>query len=334
MPGGHGDGGVALGRPVRDRPQVGEHLAAEPVGQLQVDGHLERAAPAGEVLVELAGDVVEAGRAAQDPRADRRRRGRRARRRGPRARTPPAPARPAWPRAAAGRAGCRRCGRRRRAGPSRSARSTSVGVEPVERRRVGRRRTPASSSARPVVGDQSPLASAAPAQVGDAVGRAAAGRRLAAVEHRRHLGVGQVGEVVVDHGLALLRRQRVQRGAQRSGVGRRGSGSVVGTSGRSPAGGARRAADRSWSIALRWAIVTSQPRTLLSGRSRGYACSADRNVSDQASSASAGREQRPAHPHHDRPVLLDDLLERAHDPMMATHARGVRSLTTAPSRGR
>ena len=67
-----------------------------------------------------------------------------------------------------------------------------------------------------------------------------------------------------------------------------GGGSVVATSGSSPVGRARRAVPRSWSIALRWAIVTSQPRTLLSGRSRGYARSADRNVSDQASSASAG----------------------------------------------
>ena len=40
---------------------------------------------------------------------------------------------------------------------------------------------------------------------------------------------------------------------------------------------------------LRWAIVTSQPLTLLSGTSDGYAFSAARNVSDQASSASPGR---------------------------------------------
>jgi hypothetical protein len=40
-------------------------------------------------------------------------------------------------------------------------------------------------------------------------------------------------------------------------------------------------------MALRWAMVKSQARTLLSGRRSGYARIAERNVSDQASSASA-----------------------------------------------
>src|SRR5688572_25708905 len=45
---------------------------------------------------------------------------------------------------------------------------------------------------------------------------------------------------------------------------------------------------RIWSSALRYAMVTSQPRTLLSGLRSGYARNADTNVSDHASSASDG----------------------------------------------
>ena len=73
------------------------------------------------------------------------------------------------------------------------------------------------------------------------------------------LGVGQVGQVVVDDRLALLRRQRVQRGrAARRRRRRRGSvGRRVGQVARRS--GPPRPAPRSWSIALRWAIVTSQP---------------------------------------------------------------------------
>ena len=68
--GGAGDGGVALRRPERDLAQVREHVAAEAVGEPQVDRHVERAAASGEVLVELAGGGVEPRRVAQDARAD------------------------------------------------------------------------------------------------------------------------------------------------------------------------------------------------------------------------------------------------------------------------
>jgi hypothetical protein len=44
---------------------------------------------------------------------------------------------------------------------------------------------------------------------------------------------------------------------------------------------------RVMSIALRWAMVTSHASTLASGGRSGYARIAARNVSDQASSASA-----------------------------------------------
>ena len=60
---GRGDGGVALGRAVRDVAEVLEDGAAEAVRELQVDRDLERAASTGEVLVELRRDVVEPARA-------------------------------------------------------------------------------------------------------------------------------------------------------------------------------------------------------------------------------------------------------------------------------
>ena len=66
-------------------------------------------------------------------------------------------------------------------------------------------------------------------------------------------------------------------------------------------------------------MVTSHARSSLSGRSRGYARSADRNVSDHASSASAGGEQGAAHPHHHGAVLLHEVVERAHGAMMPSH---------------
>ena len=47
-----------------------DHLEAEPADQPEVDRHVEGAASAGEVLVELAGDVVCAPTRPQDPRAD------------------------------------------------------------------------------------------------------------------------------------------------------------------------------------------------------------------------------------------------------------------------
>ena len=41
---------------------MGDHLASEAVDERQVDGQVERATSTGEVLVELAGDVVESRR--------------------------------------------------------------------------------------------------------------------------------------------------------------------------------------------------------------------------------------------------------------------------------
>src|SRR5215813_12568350 len=62
----------------------------------------------------------------------------------------------------------------------------------------------------------------------------------------------------------------------------------AGRSGRRSTGSGRRARARVWSMAFRWAIVTSHASTLLPGRSVGYARNAARNVSDHASSASIG----------------------------------------------
>ena len=70
-----GDGGVALGGAERDHAQVLEHLTPEPRGEAQVDRDVERAPAAGEVLVELARDAVEARRRQEDPRAHRGRQG-------------------------------------------------------------------------------------------------------------------------------------------------------------------------------------------------------------------------------------------------------------------
>src|SRR5437870_9534623 len=62
----------------------------------------------------------------------------------------------------------------------------------------------------------------------------------------------------------------------------------AGCSGRGSTGSGRRARARVWSMAFRWAIVTSQASTLLPGRRVGYARNAAKNVSDHASSASIG----------------------------------------------
>ena len=59
-------------------------------------------------------------------------------------------------------------------------------------------------------------------------------------------------------------------------------------SGTSATGIARRPAARVTSMALRWAIVTSQASTFASPGRSGYAFIAATNVSDHASSASAG----------------------------------------------
>ena len=76
------------------------------------------------------------------------------------------------------------------------------------------------------------------------------------------------------------------------------------------------------SIALRWAIVTSQPRTLLSGRSRGYARSAETNVSAHASSASAG----PSSARHTR------ITTGPCSATISSNGRTVRSTLAAPER--
>ena len=114
--------------------------------------------------------------------------------------------------------------------------------------------------------------SRAGAELGDAVGGAPAGRGFAAVEQRGDVGVGQVGEVAVDDGAALLEGKGVEGGQEllvaldRPVVG----GLVVGGPLGQPVGRVGPAGrPRSWSMALRWAMVTSQARTLLSGRSCG-----------------------------------------------------------------
>ena len=50
------------------------------------------------------------------------------------------------------------------------------------------------------------------AEICDAVRRAAPGSGSGGLEQLAYLGVGQVGEVAVDHGSALLGGQDVQRG--------------------------------------------------------------------------------------------------------------------------
>src|SRR5437868_4928265 len=62
--------GVALRLAVRNLAQVQEHRATEPVGELQIDRHGERASLAGEVLLELARRLVEPPGRAEDPGAD------------------------------------------------------------------------------------------------------------------------------------------------------------------------------------------------------------------------------------------------------------------------
>ena len=234
------------------------------------------------------------------------------------------------------RAGCRRCGRRRRAGrPGRRARRARRGAaRAAAGARRGERRRPAPRPRRRVGDHVSAHLPVAASQVGDAVGRAAAGRGLAAVEHRRHLGVRQVGEVVGDHGAALLRRQRVERGAQAGGR-RPASGRSSGRPAGPRPARARRLAARE--LVDRLAVgdrhqppahvaVGSQPRVRLQRRQERLGPGV----------LGVGRgEQRPAHPHHDRAVLLDDLLERTHQPHDVNVAarRGVRSPITARSRG-
>ena len=51
-------------------------------------------------------------------------------------------------------------------------------------------------------------------QCGDAVGRGAPGGSNAAVQNHRDLGVGEARQIVVGHRLALLGRQRPDRGVQ------------------------------------------------------------------------------------------------------------------------
>ncbi len=64
-----GDGGIALRRPERDLAQVGEHVAAEPTGEAEVERHVEPAPASGEVLLELTGGGIESRRVAEDARA-------------------------------------------------------------------------------------------------------------------------------------------------------------------------------------------------------------------------------------------------------------------------
>ncbi len=61
---------VADGAAVAHIGEVLEHGAAEPVCEPQVDGQLEAAAEAGEVVVELPHGIIQAAGGQQDPRAD------------------------------------------------------------------------------------------------------------------------------------------------------------------------------------------------------------------------------------------------------------------------
>ena len=65
-----GDGRVAPGGSVGDGAEVLEDVAAEAPGQAEIDGDVDGAAVAGEVLLELAGGILESARGAQDARAD------------------------------------------------------------------------------------------------------------------------------------------------------------------------------------------------------------------------------------------------------------------------
>ena len=97
----------------------------------------------------------------------------------------------------------------------------------------------------------------------------AAPRRLRrAAEGGGDLGVGEVAGVAQGHRGALLRRQRADRlpdARRRAPAGR----SRPPTSGTSATGIGRRPLARWWSIALRWAIVSSQPRRLRASLSFG-----------------------------------------------------------------
>ena len=61
---------VAGGLPVADGRKVGQHRAAEPGREAEVERQVEAGAAPGEVLLELAGGLVEPPRGAQDPGAD------------------------------------------------------------------------------------------------------------------------------------------------------------------------------------------------------------------------------------------------------------------------
>ena len=87
-----GSHGLVAGRlPVADGRQIGQHRAAEAGREPQVERQVEAGAPPGEVLLELAGDLVEPPGGSQDPGADPVRQTVRAPCRGLRARTRPGP---------------------------------------------------------------------------------------------------------------------------------------------------------------------------------------------------------------------------------------------------
>ena len=118
---------------------------------------------------------------------------------------------------------------------------------------------------RRVVGGQGGVAAA---QGRDAVGGGPAGGGGGAAEALGDLGVRQAGDVVQGDGLALLVRQGPPAGPEPAvgAVVGRMAGWAVRAARR--IGRGRRASARSASIALRWAIVTSQACTLASaGRS-------------------------------------------------------------------
>ena len=283
--------GVALGVPVADLRQVPQHARrGSRDDSRRSSGTSNARRRPGEVLVELARHRRRAGRARRAPAGSPGRPASPARRRGPRRRRPPAPGPARWRRAAGCRPGCRGCGRRRRAG-RRPARRRPAG------RGAGRGRS-SDAGREEVVHEVSPSVGVeqGPAERGDAVRGRPPGGGLGAADDRGDLAVGQPGDVVVGDGLPLLVGQRGQRLPQLV-VGRLRS-AGAGRSGSSPTGTARRAPARRTSIALRCAMVTSQASTFASPAGPGRPCSADRNVSDHASSASAGPTHGPADAQH------------------------------------
>ena len=174
----------------------------------------------------------------------------------------------------------------------------------------------------------------------------AAGGVLGAAHHLPDVHVGEVIDVSVKHRRPLLRQAargpRARAPARRSGRRRR----------RPPAPGPPRPAPRGGerarcaSIALRCAIVKSQDRRFDASRSRGYARSAEMNVSWKQSSASSRPSEATRKPVHVIPVLVEQRLEgrqphshltspwapdvRSHESLCALVLQGMNAITVRP----